>query len=99
MFQDYLQQSTKKVIHTVEIAVAELAALKQNLLTPDFLLLALVSQPDSEATKILEHLVSDPVAVVSRMKGQIHQRHQRAAPVQATQIVSSQEVADVFRTA
>ncbi len=99
MFQDYLQQSTKKVIHTLEIAVAELAALKQNLLTPDFLLLALVSQPDSEATKILEHLVSDPVAVVNRMKGQIHQRYQRAAPVQATQIVSSQEVADVFRIA
>ena len=99
MFQDYLQKSTKKVIHTLEIAVAELAALKQNLLTPDFLLLALVSQPDSEAMKILERLVSDPVDLITRIKGQIHQHHQRAAPVQANQIVSSQEVADVFSVA
>ncbi len=34
MFQEYIEKSTKKVINTLEIAVSELAALKQNMLTP-----------------------------------------------------------------
>lgn len=99
MFRNYIQQSTRKVLHTLEIAIAELAAQKQNLLTPDFLLLALLSQPDSEAVKILRHLVADPVEKSAQLKGLIYQHYQRATPVQVTQIVTSQEVADVFRVA
>ncbi len=99
MFQNYVQQSTQKVLQTLEIAVAELASLKQNLLTPDFILLALVSQPDSEAIKILEHLVSDPIVAADQIKNEIRQQYQVAAQAQATQIVASQEVAEVFRIA
>ena len=54
MFQDYLQKSTKKVLRILEIAVAELVSQKQNVLTPDFVLLALLSQPDSEAVQMIE---------------------------------------------
>ena len=99
MFQDYVKQSTKKVLSTLEIAVSELAALKQNLLTPDFLLLALVSQPDSEAIKIIEQVMPDPLDTVTQIKSQVQRHYQQAVPVQATQIVGSQEVSEAFRIA
>ena len=99
MFQEYIQKSTKKVHSTIEIAVSELVALKQNLLTPDFILLALVSQPDSEAISIIDKIVSDQVAAISQIKDQIYLHYQQAAPVQATQIVGSKEVADLFHIA
>ncbi len=86
-------------MQTLEMAVAELAGLRQNQLTPDFVLLALLSQPDSEAMQILEGLLSDPTAAAERIKGQIRQHYQRAAPVAANQIVATQEVAELFRVA
>jgi len=86
-------------MQTLEMAVAELAGLRQNQLTPDFVLLALLSQPDSEAMQILEGLLSDPTAAAERIKGQIRQHYQRAAPIAANQIVATQEVAELFRAA
>ena len=99
MFQEYIKRSTKKVLSTLEIAVSELAALKQNLLTPDFILLALVSQPDSEAMKIIEQIMPDPLDTVTQIKSLVQHHYQHAVPVQATQIVGSQEVSEVFRIA
>lgn len=99
MFQEYIQKSTKKVVHTVEIAVAELAALKQNQLTPDFILLALVAQPDSEAMQIIEHIASNPIDTLTQIKGQIYNHNQQAAPIKATQIVGSQELSNLFEIA
>jgi len=99
MLQNYIQKSTKKVIESLEMAVAELAGVRQNLLTPDFILLVLLSQPDSEAYKILESILSDPEAAADRMIGQIRQHYQNAAPVHANQIVTSQETVEVFRAA
>ena len=86
-------------MQTLEMAVAELAGLRQNQLSPDFILLALLSQPDGEALQIMENLLSDPNAAAERIKGQIRQRYQGAAPVTANQIVATQEVADLFRAA
>lgn len=99
MIKNYLDQSTKKVHHTIEIAVSELAALRQNLLTPDFILLALLSQPDSEAIKILESLTTQPLEAITQIKGKIYQHYQQATPVQLTQIMTSQELDDTFRIA
>jgi ATP-dependent Clp protease ATP-binding subunit ClpC len=99
VIQNFTQLSTRKVMQTLEMAVAELAGLRQNQLTPDFVLLALLSQPDSEAMQILEGLLSDPTAAAERIKGQIRQHYQRAAPVAANQIVATQEVAELFRAA
>jgi ATP-dependent Clp protease ATP-binding subunit ClpC len=61
MMLNYIEQSTLKVRHTIELAVAEMAALKQNMLTPDFVLLALLSQPDSVAMQIIGDLSVNPV--------------------------------------
>lgn len=99
MFQEYIQKSTKKVIHTIELAVAELASLRQNQLTPDFILLALVAQPDSEAMEIIGRLSSDPMDTITQLKGQIYKHFQQAAPVDATQIVGSQELQILFKIA
>ena len=49
MVQQYLQHSTQKVVEALEMAVSELVSRRQNVLTPDFILLALLSQRDSEA--------------------------------------------------
>ncbi|MDH3451894.1 MAG: ATP-dependent Clp protease ATP-binding subunit, partial [Gammaproteobacteria bacterium] len=40
-----------------------------------------------------------PAETIATIKGQIHHHYKAAAPVQATQIVGSQELADVFRIA
>ena len=99
MIQNFTQLSTKKVMQTLEMAVAELAGLRQNQLTPDFILLALLSEPDGEAMQILENLLSDPASAAERIKGQIRQQYQNTEPVAANQIVATQEVADLFRAA
>ncbi|MDK1025239.1 MAG: Clp protease N-terminal domain-containing protein, partial [Gammaproteobacteria bacterium] len=99
MFKNYIKQSTRKVLQILEIAVSELATLRQNLLTPDFILSALLSQPDSEAVKILEHVVDDVFETVAGINAQISRQHQSVAPVQASQIVASQEVDAVFNIA
>jgi ATP-dependent Clp protease ATP-binding subunit ClpC len=99
VIQNFTQLSTKKVMQALEMAVAELAGLRQNQLTPDFLLLALLSQPDSEAMRVLEKLLMSPAEAVERIKGRIRQHYQRAAPVQANQVVATQELVDCFRVA
>ncbi len=99
MFQNYIQKSTQKVQQTLEMAVAEMVALHENLLTPDFILLALLSQGDSEAVKILEGLLPDHQVVIERIVAQIHHHHQNAVPVKTDQVVASQEVHEVFRIA
>ena len=99
MFQNYVEQSTKKVLHTLELAVSELARLHQNVLTPDFILLALFDQPDAEARRIIGHISSDPKTVIANISSQIQLYYQHAVPVAATQIVASQEVAELFRIA
>lgn len=99
MFQEYVQKSTKKVLNTLEIAVSELVAQKQNLLTPDFVLLALLSQPDSEAVKIIETISAEPVDVVTQIKARIRKHYQLATPSKATQVVASQELANLFQVA
>ncbi len=99
MFQNYVQKSTQKVIACLELAVAELASLRQNILGPDFLLVALLSQTDSEAYQVLKTLVADAEQTAADIIGQVRQHYQRAAPVKANQIVASQEIAEVFRIA
>jgi ATP-dependent Clp protease ATP-binding subunit ClpC len=99
MFQNYVQKSTQKVLQTLDKAVAEMAALDENVLTPDFILLALLSQRESEAVKILEGLVHDYNYAIDRMTAQIHQHHQQAVASHSSQVVASPELNEVFRIA
>jgi ATP-dependent Clp protease ATP-binding subunit ClpC len=99
VIQNFTQISTKKVMQVLEAAVTELVGLHQNLLTPDVILLALLAQPDNEARRVLENLLSDPGAAIERINSRIRRHYAQAAPVKATQIVASQEAAEVFRIA
>ena len=99
MLQNYIQKSTKKVIESLEMAVSELAGMRQNLLSPDFILLALLSQPESEAYKILENILSDAEGAADRIIAQIRQHYQQEEPIKANQIVTAQETVDLFRCA
>jgi ATP-dependent Clp protease ATP-binding subunit ClpC len=99
MFQEYIQKSTKKVLNTIEMAVTELVAQRQNVLTPEPMLLAMLGQPDSEAVKILDRLVPNRVDAIARLKAAIIQQFPQAKAVEATQIVSSQELNELFRVA
>ena len=99
LFQNYVQKSTQKVLQTLDLAVSEMAALHENLLTPDFILLALLSQRDSEAVRILEGLLPAAHEAFQRLIERVRQHHQPATPVKSDQIVASQEVAELFRLA
>ncbi|MBF0249446.1 MAG: AAA family ATPase [Alphaproteobacteria bacterium] len=99
MFRKYVQQSTQKVVETIETAVSVLAGMRQNVLTSDFLLMALLSQPDTEAYRIFEKLLPDPDDAIGLLIGKIQQRHQSTPPVKNAQIVMAQEVEDLFKTA
>jgi len=99
MIQEYIQKSTRKVLNTLEMAVSELLSQKQNLLTPDFVLLALLSQPDSEAARIVEAVSADPVDTVTQIRVQIQKQNQLSTPTSATQIVGSQELTNLFQVA
>ncbi len=99
MFQEYIQKSTKKVLYILEIAVGELVAHKQNELTPDFILLALLSQNDSEAIHVLEKLVDDTVDTLSQIRSQVYNIYEKKAPVLASQVVGSQETTNLFQVA
>ncbi len=99
MFQEYIQKSTKKVQYTLELAVTELVAQRQNLLTPDFILIALLAQADSEAVKVIETLAKDSIDVITQLKANIAQHYRLSTPSETTQIMASQELNNLFQVA
>ena len=92
IFQDYIKKSTKKVLSILETAIAELVAQKQNVLTADFILLALISESDNEAIRIIDKLVADPKKAIEQVREQIYRHYEHATPVQANQIVGSKRI-------
>lgn len=99
MLNNYVQKSTQKVIVCLEIAFSELGSIRQNLLTPEFLLVALLSQPDSEVQKILQRLLPDEDDPALRIISLVRQNYPPASSVQVKQILASQEIVEVFRIA
>ncbi len=99
VFENYAQFSTKKVARTLELAVTELVGLRQNLLTTDFILLALLAQPDAEPLKVLERLVPNAAETISRLRGAVLSHYQQAVPRQGNQILVSQDINEMFRLA
>lgn len=99
MFQNYVERSTKKVLMTLERAVSELVSKRLNLLTPDFILLALLSERDNEVHEIIKHLSDEPNTLTSNISNQIHLHYQKAIPIHSDQVMASKEVNDLFITA
>jgi ATP-dependent Clp protease ATP-binding subunit ClpC len=101
LFQNYIQKSTQKVLQILDSAVSEMVAQRQRLLSPDFVLLALITQPDTEAVRILENLLGDHRTAIGDLIERIH-RHYEGAPAEREpngQVVASQEMVEVLRLA
>lgn len=96
MFQNYVEHSTKKVFEVLEHAVSELLSMHLNVMTPDFILLALLADQSSEARQIIDRLSSEPNTLISNIHGRIHQHYQNAVPAHSNQIMASQEVNELF---
>ena len=99
MFLDHLRQSTQKVREALDAAIGELARLRQNVLTPDLILLGLLSQPDTEANEVLQRLLPDYKTARNELLDKIYKAHEITSRADATQIVTSQEVTEVFSIA
>ncbi|MBP6242694.1 MAG: ATP-dependent Clp protease ATP-binding subunit, partial [Chromatiaceae bacterium] len=99
VFENYAQFSTKKVARTLELAVTELVALRQNTLTPDFILLALLGQPDAEPLHILERLLPNVAETALKLRSTIQAHYQVAVPRQGNQILVTEEINEMFRLA
>ncbi|HKI48121.1 MAG TPA: AAA family ATPase, partial [Desulfobacteria bacterium] len=54
MLQQHLRQLTDKVIEALNVGTMEMVNLRQTLLTPDFILIGLLEQQDSQIVKLLE---------------------------------------------
>lgn len=54
MLQQHLRQLTDKVIEALNAGTMEMVNLRQTLLTPDFILIGLLEQQDSQIVKLLE---------------------------------------------
>ena len=59
MLQQYLRQLTDKVIEALNVGTMEMVNLRQTLLTPDFILIGLLEQQDSQIVKLLESYNSE----------------------------------------
>ena len=101
MFQQYLRQSTQRVVETLELAVSELASARQNVLNSDFILLGLLSQKDSEAIQILSQLLPEPGPAIRKMVDSLYSHYEHSGTLEGNkiQVVVTQEVNDVFRIA
>ena len=54
MLQQHLRQLTDRVIEALNVGTMEMVNLRQTLLTPDFILIGILEQQDSQIVKLLE---------------------------------------------
>ncbi len=72
MFQKYLRHFTEKVIEALNIATMEMINLRQNMLTPEFVMLGLLEEEDSIVVRILELIESDPQTTKEKIVNKIY---------------------------
>ncbi|NBW83277.1 AAA family ATPase, partial [bacterium] len=108
MAQQYLKSSTHKVNEVFQAAITEAVNAQTRLLTPDFILFALVEQKDSIAMKIAQELGLDDVkfktGLVNGLYERINKLQRRPEPnpqtkADATNLYGTQEVNYLFERA
>ena len=97
MFQQYIRQCNQEVHKTLNAAIAELANAHQNVLTPEHILLGLLSLPGSEAAQLLQQILPDPEKNIEALTRAVYQDHENT-PLKGdtTQVVAAHEVEEVF---
>jgi len=99
MLQEYIQKSTQKLVNMLEQAGAELISHKQRVLTPDFILLALLSQEDTEAVRVFSQLLEEPMEAITQIKSKVYHFYKNTTLDEKTQIEISPEVVILFKKA
>jgi ATP-dependent Clp protease ATP-binding subunit ClpC len=102
--QKYLGLLTEKAMEAFNYATTELSNLRQNLLTPEFVLLGLIEQEDSIAMRIIseaEPLRAD--SIKQQLRDQIYAQQEQGPKLvrgaQPNQLMASGEVAEVLEIA
>ena len=72
MFQKYLRICTEKVIQAINIGTMELANMRQNVFTPDFILLGLLEQEETMVTRILDEISEDSAKLSETISDRIY---------------------------
>ena len=72
MFQKYLRICTEKVIQAINIGTMELANMRQNVFTPDFILLGLLEQEETMVTRILDEISEDAAKLSETISDRIY---------------------------
>ncbi|MBI5187320.1 MAG: AAA family ATPase [Nitrospinae bacterium] len=102
MFQKYLRLCTEKVIEALNVGTMEMINLKQNQLTPDFILLGLLEQEESFAMKALEVMYPNAYVIKDNIVEMVFEAQEEMTKVSdkmLNQISFSKEIEDVFQLA
>ncbi len=103
MFQKYLYRCTEKVIEALNLGLVELVNVHQNVFTPDFILLGLLQQKNSQPAKIIDRIAEDNGELRSKIVETIYESRPMSDTQPRTenqpQVVISPETEAVFQTA
>jgi len=102
MFQKYLSQCTEKVIEVLNVGTLELVNLRQDLFTPEFLLLGLIQQDDSVVLKIADELKLDRIKLKNDTLNKIYSSQENSPKIEShtnINIKISPELEPIFKSA
>ncbi len=102
MFQKYLRHFTEKVIEALNIATMEMINLRQNMLTPEFIMLGLLEEEDSIVMKILELIENDPQVLKEQIINKIYDIQEGMTKLdmkEVSQIAFAKETEILFESA
>jgi len=99
VFQNYMKKCTKKTLQALELAVSELVALHQTELTPDFILLGLLSQQDNEPNRLLKSLLDNPLELATQLRARLKQEYQDLPASENQSVTASAAVAELMQLA
>ncbi len=103
MFQQYLRRCTEKVLEEINLGVMELVEMKQDIFTPEMILIGMLSYRDSGIFKILEEAGYHPDEVSASILDHLYQSQQlmpeRQDTDQPPKIKLAPETEELFKAA
>ncbi len=86
MLQQHLRQLTDKVIEALNAGTMEMVNLRQTLLTPDFILIGLLEQQDSQIAKLLETYYPEDKKLTRKIMDRLFELQEGEAKFEEQQI-------------
>ena len=86
MLQQHLRQLTDKVIEALNVGTMEMVNLRQTLLTPDFILIGILEQQESQIVKLLETYYPEDKKLVRKLLDRLFELQEGEAKYEEKQI-------------